>query len=106
MTKEEMQFVLKDNSYLENGTKQACVKIQDFLKHIKSIESSSSVNNREFLDAINVLLAFSFREKDTIPERWYCECDCRHSGALLCPGEFNVNKSSHKLCPYFRQEDF
>ena len=34
MKKEEMQFVLQDNSYLEKGTKQACVKIQDFLKHL------------------------------------------------------------------------
>ena len=39
MTKEEINFVLEDNSYLENGTKQACVKIQDYLKNIKSIES-------------------------------------------------------------------
>lgn len=105
MTKEEIDFVLKDNSYLENGTKQACVKIQDFLKQIKSIESSSSIDNREFLDAINVLLAFSFREKDTIPERWYCECDCRHSGALLCPGEFSISKNAKKLCPFYKQED-
>ena len=33
MTKEEINFVLEDNSYLENGTKQACVKIQDYLKN-------------------------------------------------------------------------
>lgn len=106
MTKEEIDFVLKDNSYLENGTKQACVKIQDFLKHIKSIESSSSINNKEFLESVNILLAFTFASKDTVPNKWHCECDCRHSGSLLCPGEFNTDKSSHKLCPYYRQEDF
>ena len=106
MTKDEMQFVLKDNSYLENGTKQACVKIQDYLKNIKSIESSSPIDYKEFLESISTVLAFCFQHKDTIPNKWHCECDCRHSGSLLCPGEFNINKDSHKLCPYYRQEDF
>lgn len=108
MTKEELDFILKDNSYLENGTKQACVKIQDYLKNIKSIESiesKSSIDCKDFLDAINVLLAFSFREKDTIPERWYCECDCRYNGCMICPGEFNTDEKSEKICPYYKQEN-
>ena len=105
MTKEEMQFVLKYNSYLENGTKQACVKIQDFLKQIKSIESSSSIDNKEFLESVNILLAFTFAFKDTVPNKWHCDCDCRHSGCLLCPGEFSISKNAKKLCPFYKQED-
>lgn len=106
MTKKEIDFILEYNSYLENGTKQACVKIQDYLKNIKTSESSSSVDSKEFLESISIVLAFCFQHKDTVPNKWHCEFDCRHSGALICPGEFNLDKNSHKLCPYYRQEDF
>lgn len=31
MKREDLDFVLKQNDYLEGGTKEACVKVRDFL---------------------------------------------------------------------------
>ena len=105
MTKKEIDFILKDNSYIENGTKQACVKIQDYLKNIKTSESSSSIEFNEFIECVGILLAFTFSSKDTIPERWYCDNDCRYNGCMICPGEFNLEEDSKKICPYYKQEN-
>ena len=33
MERKELDFVLKQNHYLEGGTKEACVKVRDFLSH-------------------------------------------------------------------------
>lgn len=85
MTKDEIEFILKNNGYLKNGTKEACLKVKDYLKQIKSIESKSSIEFNEFIQCISTLIAFSFRAKDTIPERWYCENDCRYTSSLICP---------------------
>ena len=104
MTKDEIEFILKNNGYLKNGTKEACLKVKDYLKQIKSIESKSSIEFNEFIQCISTLIAFSFRAKDTIPERWYCENDCRYTSSLICPGEFNLEENSKKICPYYKQE--
>lgn len=34
MNREELNFVLKQNDYLEGGTKEACIKVRDFLHHV------------------------------------------------------------------------
>ena len=33
MKRKELDFVLQQNHYLEGGTKEACVKVRDFLSH-------------------------------------------------------------------------
>lgn len=33
MERKELDFVLAHNHYLEGGTKEACVKVRDFLNH-------------------------------------------------------------------------
>ena len=99
-----MNFTLKYNSYIKNGTKQACVKVKDYVKKIQYIESNSSIEFKEFLECINILLAFTFPAKDTIPTKYYCDNDCRYSGYLLCAGEFNTDEKSEKICPYYTQE--
>ena len=107
MTKDEIEFILKHNGYLKKGTKEACIRIKDYLKNIQSIESiesNSSIEFNEFIESINILLAFTFRAKDTIPERWYCENDCKYSSLMLCPGEFNTEEKAEKICPYYFQE--
>lgn len=104
MSKDEIQFILTDNNYLQGGIKEASIKVKDYVKNIQSVESKSSIDYKEFLDAINTLLAFSFRAKDTIPERWCCENDCKYSGFLLCAGEFNTDDKSEKICPYYVPE--
>ena len=106
MTKDELNFIIEDNQYLKGGTKEASLKVKDYVKKIQYIESNSSIEFKEFLEFLNTLLAFTFPATDTIPERWYCDNDCKCSGFLMCPGEFNTDENSHKLCPYYRQEDF
>lgn len=104
MTKEEIEFVLKENNYLKGGTKEACLKVKHYMKKIQSIESKSSTEFKEFLECINTLLAFSFPAKDTIPTKYCCDNDCKYSGFLLCAGEFNTDDKSENICPYYTQE--
>ena len=104
MTKKEIEFIIKNNSYLEKGTKQACIKVRDYLKKIEVIESKSSIDLDEFCNCINTLLAACFQDKDKIPSKFYCENDCKYSGFLLCAGEFNIDQDSDKICPYYTPE--
>lgn len=105
MTKDEIQFIVDYNNYLQGGTREAAIKIKDYLKQIKSIESKSSIEFNEFIQCIGTLLAFTFSSKDTIPERWYCDNDCRYNSCMICPGEFNTDEKSEKICPYYKQEN-
>ena len=106
MTKDEIEFILKHNSYLKGGTKESAIKVKEFIKQIETIESKSSIEFNEFIECIGTLIAFSFRAKDTIPEKWYCDNDCVYSSSLICKGEFNIDKKSENLCPYYKQERF
>ena len=105
MNREQIEFILKYNNYLKGGTKEACVKVKDYLKKIEVIESKSSIDFDEFHDCINTLLAACFQAKDTIPLKYFCENDCRYTNGLLCPGEFNLDKNSKNICPYYKQEN-
>ena len=106
MTIDEIQFILTDNNYLKGGTKESAIKVKEFIKQIETIESNSSIDYEEFLIAINTLLAFCFESNDKIPEKWYCDNDCVYSSSLICKGEFNIDKKSENLCPYYKQESF
>ena len=37
MTKDEIEFILKNNGYLKNGTKEACIKVKEFIKQTKKL---------------------------------------------------------------------
>ena len=104
MTKEEINFILEYNNYIKGGTKEASLKVKDYVKKIQYVESNSSIEFKEFLECIGTLLAFTFSSKDTIPERWYCENDCRYNGCMICAGEFNTDNKSEKICPYYVPE--
>lgn len=109
MKREELDFVLKHNQYLEGGTKEACVKVRDFLRHAKNSENQihselSCVNAEEFMEAVQTLMAFAFQQEDTIPERWKCDNDCHKISNLLCSGECNISDTAKKKCPFFMDE--
>lgn len=110
MVRKELDFVLKQNQYLEGGTKEACVKVRDFLRHnattnLKNqISALSCVTVDEFVEAVRTLMSFSFQQEDTIPEKWKCNGDCKRTSNLLCPGECNISKTSEKECPFFVDE--
>lgn len=111
MVRKELDSVLKQNQYLEGGTKEACVKVKDFLRHATTnpgnqIQSTlSCVTADEFIEAVRTLMSFSFQQEDTIPEKWRCDDDCKKTSNLLCPGECNISKTSEKECPFFMDEN-
>ena len=109
MQKNELDYVIDHNQYFKGGTKEACVKAKDFLKNAtfsedKIFSSLSCVTAQEFIDAVKVLMAFTFTQKDTIPETWQCDNDCSKVSDFICPGECNINKNSVELCPFFTDE--
>ena len=109
MERKELDFVLAHNHYLEGGTKEACVKVRDFLNHATTPGSQihsalSCVTVDEFMEAVKTLMAFVYRQEDSIPEKWECDSDCQMTSSLLCPGECNISKTSDKICPFFMDE--
>ncbi len=111
MEHEMLNFVLRDNHYIEGGTKEACIKVRDFLHYAKLsgneiISTNTCVSVEEFSEAVKTLMAAAFRQDDTIPKRWYCANDCRYTSYILCPGECNIGEKSTKLCPYYSGEEW
>ena len=109
MQREELEFVLDHNKYIKGGTKEACVKAREFIVHKINPGNQlhaplSCVNADEFVEAVKVLMAFAFRQEDTVPETWRCDSDCRKTSYYLCPGECNIKKDSGKVCPFFEDE--
>lgn len=111
MEKEMIDFMIKSNKYLSGGTKEACVKVREFLHYSSTdkdtvrTQGCSAVNAEEFVEAVKVLMASAFQREDEIPERWHCDSDCeRITTCFFCKGEFNLNKESNKLCPFFVDE--
>ena len=109
MNQKELELVLKQNDYLEGGTKEACIKVRDFLHHATNpgnqIHSAlSCIKADEFMEAVQILMAFAFSQEDTVPERWNCDNDCCMASNIVCPGECNIDKSSNKICPFFMDE--
>lgn len=109
MKRKELEFVLESKHYLKGGTKEACVKARDFLGDLINLENQihvplSCVKADEFVEAVRVLIAFAFRQEDTIPETWKCDSDCRMSSYFICPGECNIREDAEKICPFFMDE--
>ncbi len=109
MKRNELDSELKKNHYLEGGTKEACVKVRDFLQHATNpgneIHSAEScVTTDEFIEAVKTLVRFAFFEDDAIPEKWQCDCDCRWISLPTCPGKYNVCKTADEMCPFFADE--
>ena len=109
MERNELKSVLESNHYIQGGTKEACVKVVEFLRNVINPGNQlhaplSCVIANEFVDAVKVLMAFAFRQEDTIPETWRCDNDCHMVASPLCPGECSINQESSKICPFFMDE--
>ena len=107
--REELDFVLEWNHYLKGGTKEACVKVRQYLSYVINPGNQihaplSCITADEFIEAVKTLMAFSFRQEDTIPERWNCDNDCCRVGDFLCQGECNIDPKSKNRCPFFADE--
>ena len=120
MERKMIDFTIKQLKCIPNGSKEACVKVREYLQNMK-IDSKnriqcveySSVKSAEFIEAVKVLMAFAWenRENDKVPDRWYCESDCANNDTcIFCPGEYQVvpqDKENQKVkrCPYYREWD-
>lgn len=74
MERKELDFVLAHNHYLKGGTKEACVKVSDFLTHATNpgnqIHSAlSCITADEFMEAVKTLMAFAYSQEDSVPEK-------------------------------------
>lgn len=115
-------FEINKSGFLKGGTREACVIVREALTnsdvHIGSMASdsltlgsTSAVSIDEFLEAVRVLMAFSYSQEDTIPERYECvDADCANNyHATFCHGEFSLDNREltlkRKPCPYYREQD-
>ena len=109
MERKELDSIIKDFNFQKGGTKEACLKAREYLLHMinpgNQLHSPlSCVKADEFVEAVKVLMAFAFRQEDTIPETWKCDNDCHRTSYFVCPGECNINNNSDKMCPFFMDE--
>ncbi|MBR5227427.1 MAG: hypothetical protein IKV94_02175 [Clostridia bacterium] len=109
MKRDELNFALEQNSYLKGGTKEACLKVRQFIQNSiyvgnRVYSTTSCVSADEFIRAVEVLMAHSYQQEDTVPDRWHCDEDCQKASCLICPGEFNLYAKTTKLCPFFIDE--
>ena len=123
MEKGLFDFTIRHLKCIPGGSKEACIKAREFIQYSTFDREGriiprdySAVNSEEFMDAVQVLMAFAWqnREQDCVPERFICDEDCselNHGG--FCPGECqligkeNLEKSGEekvkaKRCPHFR----
>lgn len=119
MKKRVVDYIIEQSDCIPNGSKEACIKVREYLKYLKLDKDNISspicdVTNEEFIDAVKVLMAFAWqnKDKDCVPETWYCDNACQNIDldaiCLFCNGEFQLAKKdeqgknlSKKLCPYF-----
>ena len=111
MEKKDLEYVIKNGHFQTGGTKEACVKAREFIRNSMNPGNQlhaplSCVKADEFVEAVKTLMAFAYRQEDTIPETWTCDNDCRRSSSFLCPGECNIRQDSDKMCPYFMDEGY
>ena len=118
MDKEFLEFIIEHFECVPGGSKEACIKVRQFIGNAIVDEEgrlipslNSAVSSEEFLEAVRVLMAFAWqnREQDTVPERFICDSDCTQIGDF-CLGECQLVSKRHseygkvksKQCPYYR----
>ncbi len=122
MEKGYFNFITKDME--KNSVKRACYIVREYLRYSKkirteddsealTIEEGCAVTLDEFLEASNILLAYSFKNSQdtTIQEFFYCENDCSHNNGYngFCKGEFSLSNKSNrelKLCEYYSDSQY
>lgn len=109
MQRNELERVIKENGFVSGGTKEACVKIRDFLFNLKcdekTISSFSCVENEDFIEAVKIVIAHTYPDEDTVPVRWGCDNACQLINQKFCPGECNISIESNLFCPYFQNKN-
>ena len=110
LDRDQMKFTLEFMHCLKGGTKEACLKVRNFIQTAapigQTIQSPQScVRPDEFIEAVMVLLADCSQHEDRLPKTWHCDNTCVHTSAFLCEGECSVNPRAPELCPFYVEED-
>lgn len=104
MDKGWFDFIVKE--YPKNSVKKACYVVREYMrcKRYNDLENCA-VTEKEFLESLNILLAFGYTnsDKDTIAKRWTCDSDCNRNNGMyaFCPGEFQIDRNSESFCEYY-----
>ena len=119
MKREYVDYTIQKLKCVPNGSKEACVKVREYLQNIQLDRKNNTissndfccVSSEEFINSVQTLLAYAWqnREQDMVPESWYCDNDCSNiDRCIFCSGEYQLaakderGKSlSKRLCPYF-----
>lgn len=114
MNRKELDTVLEQYRCKKGGTREASIKVRDFLRNTtlgRSNEQNlfagrTSVTLREFIESVKILMAYASQHPDTVPNRWKC-CgkECRIIELPMCPGELCISDEAEKECPFFIDED-
>ena len=119
MEREFFEFVIKNMP--KNSVKRACYIVREYSRYSKietdsilTCEEGCAVSLHEYLEAVKVLLAYSYENSDMLTEveQFACESDCSHNNGCVgfCNGEFSISKKSHdktlKLCKYYSDSQF
>ncbi len=122
MEKDYFDFLVEHFNCAPGGSKEACLKVREFIQNSTIDQKgniipskASAVDSNEFMEAVRVLMAFSWQKKgqDCVPERFVCDSDCSLNQPGFCPGEFQLFKKESlekdgdgkvkaKRCPHFR----
>lgn len=120
MEKEYLNFIVKDMP--KNNVRRACYIVREYLRYSEQTKigqdevlksgKGCAVTLEEYLDAMRVLLAYSYEssQKTTEVELFCCESDCSHNNGCggFCDGEFSINSSNKKLklCKYYSDSQY
>ena len=112
MERRELEQIIKQEDCISGGTKEACIKIREVLcnkmnpgNQLHAPGSCISIN--EFVEAVEVLLAFADDKPDTKVSMYHCENDCIFVGKRFCPGKMmdGISNKGMKPCPGYTQDE-
>lgn len=119
MERDFLDYIIKDMS--KNNVKRACYIVREYLRYSEvgtnntlTCKEGCAVSLQEYLEAVKVLLSYSYENSDktTEVELFCCESDCSRNNGCggFCNGEFSLSKSSNekqlKLCKYYSDSQF
>ena len=107
-----LDYITKDMS--KTNVRRACYIVREYLKYSNDNKDKCAVSSQEYLEAVNILLAYSYENSDSMTEveLFVCESDCSHNNGFggFCNGEFSLSKNSNdktlKLCKHYSDSQF
>lgn len=109
MDRQQLGYAIEKYAQWVGGTRESCIKIKDFIENAQITENgiqktdATCVTTEEFLEALRILMAYSYLKYDEIPTRWHCKTDCKEKSRDICLGTFNVKDGYAIECPFYKK---